>query len=113
MALAASAGGWLFFGRLLNISLITREQVSGWLVLAYLVVLVMLAGVATLGYSVLLSRSDHSFEQALQRLARTVLPRLSSALSKLSEGDLTVQIDEEIPQLNAVQYPGVQELVPI
>lgn len=113
MALFSGAAGWFFFLQLPNLLNRGVYHALSWLVPAYLVVLLLLAGLFTFAFSIFLNRSNGSLRLALQHLARAGLPRLASALSKLSEGDLTVHIDEKLPHLNAANYPGAQEVVSI
>lgn len=85
----------------------------GWLFLIFLAGTALLAAAFSYYVSRMFANSFQGFVQATKKLAEADLPRLSEAMSELSDGNLTIQITPQAKQIETQQYMGLESLAGI
>ncbi len=111
MAIVISLTGWVLFSTQAKLAVVSGQPLAGWLLPVYLLAALFIAAIFAVGFSKWNRVSDRAVIEKTQELVQTELHRLSAGLSKLSEGDLTVQLDMQTNPLDDTWYPGLQPQV--
>lgn len=106
MAIVISLTGWVLFSTQAKLAVVSGQPLAGWLLPVYLLAALFIAAIFAVGFSKWNRVSDRAVIEKTQELVQTELHRLSAGLSKLSEGDLTVQLDTQTNPLDDTWYPG-------